>query len=203
MKLYSYAFYFLIICSLGFSSCDGGEDDDEGGCNTNWEAGVQDEANALSDAKATFSSDQSAENSEALINAYQNYINALKPYGDCELLVGDDLTAFQNELEEVEDELANPTSVNFDFDKVNCGDDWQVVYQNELTAYYSAVLAYSADPSTANCNVYKSAYLNFINAYIPLIYCQYNGIYDQAYIHLLINESLKELQDDVSDLCGN
>nr|MDQ3017432.1 hypothetical protein [Bacteroidota bacterium] len=36
--------------------------------------------------------------------------------------------------------------------------------QNELTDYTNALNAYSADPSTAKCNAFKTAATNYFNA---------------------------------------
>ncbi len=104
MKLYSYVFYFLIVLSLGFSSCGGGDDGDGGGnCNYNWAVGVQSELTAISNAATAYSTDPSVANCNNYKNALQNYVNALKPFGDCSLLTGADRTSFQNALEQYED----------------------------------------------------------------------------------------------------
>ncbi|MCK0157036.1 hypothetical protein MWU65_07575 [Cellulophaga sp. F20128] len=47
----------------------------------------------------------------------------------------------------------------------DCGDfDWAQKAEKQIYAWSNAASAYSADPTTANCNSYKSAGNNYLNA---------------------------------------
>ena len=47
-------------------------------------------------------------------------------------------------------------------DPVSC--NYATEVQDELNAVNAAATAYGNDPSTANCNAFKSAYQNYLNA---------------------------------------
>ena len=107
MKLQTYLFLIVVVCFLGFSNCGKNNEDDPGNCNYNWAVGVQDELNGISNAFIAYGNDPTTETCNALKAAYQAYIDALKPYGDCALLTGTERQEFEDALEEAEDELPN------------------------------------------------------------------------------------------------
>ncbi len=107
MKLTTYLSLFLVLSFLGFSNCSKNDENNPGNCNYNWLVGVQDEFSAISTAATAYSSNPTTETCSALKAAYQAYIDALKPYGDCALLTGADRQAFQTALEEAEADLPN------------------------------------------------------------------------------------------------
>ena len=92
-----YFILFLCLCFIGFSSC-GGDDAPANTCQ--WTLEIQDEATALQNASAVWSSDPSDANCNALKSAYQSYINALRPYS-----CGG--AGWEAALQEAEDDLAN------------------------------------------------------------------------------------------------
>lgn len=107
MKLQTFVFAFVILSFLGFSNCGGDDGDGSGNCNYNWAAGVQDEFTAISNAATAYGSNPTTETCNALKAAYQAYIDALEPYGDCALLTGADRQAFDQALADAEAELPN------------------------------------------------------------------------------------------------
>ena len=55
------------------------------------------------------------------------------------------------------DDILNPTG--------NCGNSsWAEQVEKEITAWSNAATAYSQDPTTTNCNNYKSAGKNYLDA---------------------------------------
>ena len=95
----------LIVCFLGFSSC-GGDDDGPGGCSVAWATDLQSELTAISNAAAAYSTDQSQANCDALKAAYTTYVNSLRPYGNCAGLTGADRTAWQDAIDDAEDNIS-------------------------------------------------------------------------------------------------
>ena len=71
-------------------------------CSTNWATELVDELNAVSTALTVYYMDQSEDNCNALKAAYQDYIDALRPYGKCENLTGQSRTDWQSALDEAE-----------------------------------------------------------------------------------------------------
>ncbi len=53
----------------------------------------------------------------------------------------------------------------------NCTNAWATDLEGELTAVIGAATAFSTDASDANCNAYKSAYQDYINALKPYGNC--------------------------------
>jgi hypothetical protein len=91
--------------SLGFVSCKDDEDD-PATCSTNWAVELETETNAVINAATLYGNDPSAANCTNYKASYQAYINALKPYGNCSALTGQDRTEFNNALAEAEADLA-------------------------------------------------------------------------------------------------
>jgi len=60
----------------------------------------------LFNAAAAYGAEDSEANCNALKAAYQSYINALKPYGNCAALTGQNKTDFNNALNDAENDLA-------------------------------------------------------------------------------------------------
>jgi len=97
---------FLALMILGmtaFVSCSDEEEvNDPGYCGTAWAVAVEDEANNLSLAAQAYASDQSSENCAAYKVAFQAYIDALKPYGDCTTLTGQQRANWETAIAEAE-----------------------------------------------------------------------------------------------------
>ncbi len=104
-KSYLFSSLFCFAMLFGVVSC-GGDDDGPAGCSVAWATDLQDEAVALANASAAYTDDPSQANCDALKAAYQTYINALKPYGNCTALTGQDRQAWQDFIDELEDEVA-------------------------------------------------------------------------------------------------
>jgi len=56
-------------------------------------------------------------------------------------------------------------------DPAGCSGAWATQVEDEVDALMSAMQAYSSDQSVANCNAYKDAYLDYIDAIEPLLDC--------------------------------
>ena len=102
MKNVSFNYLALIFCFIILFSC---KKDDPVLCSAAWVTELQNEITAISTAVTVYSVDQSEANCNALKAAYQGYIDALKPYGNCATLTGQDRTAWQNSLNEAEANL--------------------------------------------------------------------------------------------------
>ena len=89
---------------VGSISCS--SDDDAAGCSIAWATDLTDEAVALQNTLTAYGNDPSQANCDAVKGAYQAYIDALRPYGNCATLTGQDRTAWQTFLNDLEDELA-------------------------------------------------------------------------------------------------
>jgi hypothetical protein len=74
-------------------------------CSTAWATELQNELTAISTAFTVYSMDPSQENCNALKSAYQDYIDAMRPYGDCETLTGQSRTDWQNALDDAEESI--------------------------------------------------------------------------------------------------
>jgi beta-mannanase len=71
-------------------------------CSTDWAIELQDELAAVSDALTAYYMDPTDANCNALKAAYQDYIDAMRPYGNCETLTGQDREDWQAALDEAE-----------------------------------------------------------------------------------------------------
>jgi len=104
MKNFVYSALILIVCAFGFSSC-GGDDDGPGACSVAWASDLQNELNAIANAAAAYSNDPSASNCTALKAAYNNYIDELRPYGNCTGLTGQQRADWEQAVQEAEDDV--------------------------------------------------------------------------------------------------
>jgi hypothetical protein len=102
MKNRSLQLLFIVICFTALFSC---KKENTVPCSTAWAVDLQNELTAISTAITIYTSDQSEANCNALKAAYQDYIDALKPYGECATLTGQSRTDWQNALNEAEDNL--------------------------------------------------------------------------------------------------
>lgn len=107
MKLLSFILLIAFIISFTvFESCTS-KSDNIASCSVAWATELNDELSALSNAGFAYSNDPSTENCNAYKAAYQTYINALKPYGDCSALTGQNRTAFEQALQDAQDEVGS------------------------------------------------------------------------------------------------
>jgi hypothetical protein len=56
-------------------------------------------------------------------------------------------------------------------DPAFCSANWADELEGEYDALYAAWAAYVADMSVENCNAYKAAYMDYINALEPFLEC--------------------------------
>jgi len=93
----------FIFCIIALISCK--KDGELLPCSAAWALDLQHEISAISAASAIYSADQSAANCTALKAAYQDYIDAMKPYGNCATLTGEDRADWQKTLNDAEADL--------------------------------------------------------------------------------------------------
>ena len=97
---------FLTLMFLGltaFISCSENDEPNEPGiCGTTWAVAIEDEATAFSAALQAYASDPTTENCQAYKVALQAYIDALKPYGDCTTLTGQQRADWEAAVAEAE-----------------------------------------------------------------------------------------------------
>ncbi len=103
MKNVSFLRIVYVFCILALLSCS--KDSEIVPCSATWAMELQNELTDISTAVALYSGDQSAANCTALKAAYQGYIDALKPYGNCATLTGQDRVSWQNALNEAEADI--------------------------------------------------------------------------------------------------
>jgi len=75
-----------VFCTLALLSCN--KDSEIAPCSVAWATDLQPEIAAISTAVALYTADQSAANCTALKAAYQSYVDAMKPFGNCATLTG-------------------------------------------------------------------------------------------------------------------
>ncbi len=104
-KVLTHHLFFIFCFMLLVTSCS---KDGDGvlPCSTAWAADLQNEFTAITNAATAYATDQSDANCNALKNAYQNYINALKPYGNCATLTGQSRTDWQKAVNDAEADVA-------------------------------------------------------------------------------------------------
>ncbi len=89
-----------VFCILALLSCN--KDPEIAPCSVAWATDLQQELAAISTAVALYTADQSAENCTTLKAAYQSYVDAMKPFGNCATLTGQDRIEWHTALNEAE-----------------------------------------------------------------------------------------------------
>lgn len=78
-----------------------------------------------------------------------------------------------------------------------CSTAWGTQLQSEITALTNAGMAYSADPSPANCTSYKAAYSSYIKKLEPFGKCAtWSGQDKKAF-----EDALAEAKSQIKTLC--
>jgi hypothetical protein len=90
--------------SIAMPSCS--KKDDPTPCSTAWGTELQTELNAVITAGQVYGNDPTPANCTSYKASYQAYINALKPYGDCSSLTGQQRTDFNTAVADAEADLA-------------------------------------------------------------------------------------------------
>ena len=104
----------ILLSSVFLSGCISGGDDEPGGCNSlSWATDLGDELTALSSAATTFSQNQTEANCNKYRQALRGYVNALRPYGDCQGLSGQSRSDWQKLLDDYEEDLEKSDCDNF------------------------------------------------------------------------------------------
>lgn len=101
MKKFILPLLVVLFCSPMLVSCK----KDPVACSVAWATELQDELAAVTDAITTYYQDPTDANCQALKAAYQDYIDALRPYGNCENLTGQDRADWEEALEEAEESI--------------------------------------------------------------------------------------------------
>ncbi len=104
-KVLAHHLFFIFCFTLLVTGCSK-DGDGIGSCTTAWATDLQGELTAVINAGAAFGTDQSDANCNAYKSAYQDYINALKPYGNCATLTGQNRTDWQEAVAEAEADVA-------------------------------------------------------------------------------------------------
>ena len=105
-KVLSNHFIIIFCFTLLVTSCSK-DGDGLAACSTAWAADLQNEFTAITDAAANYAMDQSAANCTTLKAAYQKYIDALKPYGNCATLTGQSRADWQKAIDDAEADIAS------------------------------------------------------------------------------------------------
>lgn len=92
---------------LGLAACSNDDDVTDEPCSTAWSTEIQAEIEAMSLAAQTYASDPTPANCEAYRTAAQAYIDALKPYGNCATLTGQNRVAWEEAVAEAEASIAD------------------------------------------------------------------------------------------------
>ncbi|MFO7825306.1 MAG: hypothetical protein R6V72_15315 [Cyclobacterium sp.] len=102
-KKHSLIILFISSCSL-FLSCSS-EDSSPTACSVQWSVELQDEINAMQQAAISHGQTQTAASCENLRTAARAYLDALRPYGNCQALTGQSRTEWQNAVAESEQQI--------------------------------------------------------------------------------------------------
>ncbi|MEX2565011.1 MAG: hypothetical protein WD431_03640 [Cyclobacteriaceae bacterium] len=95
-----------LLSSLLLSGCLFGGGDGPGGCNSlSWATDLGDELMAVSTAASTYSQNRTEANCDNYQQALRNYVNALRPYGDCQGLTGQSRRDWQEMIDDFEEDL--------------------------------------------------------------------------------------------------
>lgn len=92
------------ICLFFGAACSSGNDEPE--CVSDWESEVHGEFNALYSATLEFTNSPTLGSCQAYISAYQDYLDALSPLGNCAELSERDKENWQQTVENAEETLA-------------------------------------------------------------------------------------------------
>lgn len=102
-------FYITLLVGLlivGISACKN-NDDNDAPCSVAWTSELSAEINAMSSAAQAYATNPTTANCNAYKQAAQAYLNALRPYGDCTLLTGQQRVAWENALADAQENLDN------------------------------------------------------------------------------------------------
>lgn len=104
MKTINLLLIVTFILSVGFASC---KKNTAAGCSVAWASELNNEIQALSNTLQAYSINPTQENCQAYKAAAQAYVDALTPYGNCATLAGADRDAWQQALNEAQQDVDN------------------------------------------------------------------------------------------------
>jgi hypothetical protein len=102
-------FYITLLVGLlimGISACKN-NDDNDAPCSVAWTSELSAEINAMSAAAQAYAADQSVANCNAYKQSLQAYLNGLRPYGDCTMLAGQQRIAWENAINDAQENVDN------------------------------------------------------------------------------------------------
>jgi hypothetical protein len=97
--------FLIVISFLGFGSCKKKATDPDY-CNTAWATQVQTELTTLSNALSVYTADPTPANCNSYKAAYQNYIDALEPFGNCSLWTAQQKSDGEDAIAEAQADIA-------------------------------------------------------------------------------------------------
>jgi hypothetical protein len=96
----------IIFCFTLLAAACSKDGDGLAPCSAAWATEVNAEWTAVISAATIYAQDETDANYNALKSAYQDYINAMKPFGNCATLTGQDRADWKQAVEEAEAEVA-------------------------------------------------------------------------------------------------
>jgi hypothetical protein len=106
MKRKIYTTLLVGLLFVGISACKN-NDDNDAPCSVAWTSELSAEINAMSLAAQAYVADQSVANCNAYKQSVQAYLNALRPYGDCTMLTGQQRIAWENAINDAQENVDN------------------------------------------------------------------------------------------------
>jgi hypothetical protein len=90
MKMSACMFLLVLCAALSSASCDGDDDKDALDCaNVSWQTDLSVELQAITNTSIVYSNDPTEQNCLAFKQAYQNYVDALRPFEECAIDAGE------------------------------------------------------------------------------------------------------------------
>lgn len=106
MKRKVYTALLVGLLFVGISACKN-NDEKDAPCSVAWTSELSAEINDMSVAAQAYAADQSVANCNAYKQSVQAYLNALKPYGDCTMLTGQQRIAWENAINDAQENVDN------------------------------------------------------------------------------------------------
>lgn len=82
-------------------------------------------------------------------------------------------------------------------DPAGCGATWGIDLEPQINALTDAIGNYNNDPTEANCNAMRNAYLAYLNALRPYADCAALSPADRTQL----NTAISEAEDEVETMC--
>lgn len=82
-------------------------------------------------------------------------------------------------------------------DPASCGATWGIDLEPQINSLSTAIGNYTNDPTEANCNAMRNAYLAYLNALRPYADCAALSPSDRTQL----NTAISEAEDEVETMC--